>query len=114
MKEVATRPCSDCNVTLKIPTDVIEVAAPAVDGQQDDEPVQKRAQRKRYIRPAGEDINLSTKLQFLHGDLMRFSRKNPSSIHYSPLALDEADAPEDEKMTYDERGNIRPTKSIIL
>lgn len=114
MKEIASRPCSDCNVTLKIPTDVIEVSPPTADGQQEDEPVKKRVQRKRYVRAAGEDVNLSTKLRFLHGDLMRFSRKNPGSTHYMPAALDEPDAPEDEKTTYDAKGNIRPTKSIIL
>lgn len=115
MKEIASRPCSVCNVTLKVPTDVIEVSAPTTEGQQDEEPAKKGYQRKRYIRPAGQDIKLSSKMFFLLNDLLRFSRRNPHSENYAPLMLDAGvEVPEDEMETYDERGNIRPTKSIIL
>ena len=113
MKEIASRPCSACNVTLKVPTDIIEVTVPTLDGQQDDEPTKKRPQRKRYVRPAGQDLVLSSKMEFLMNDLLRFSRGNPHSTHYTPR-LDDSEVPEDEKETYDEKGNIRPTKSIIL
>lgn len=69
--------------------------------------MKKKPTRKRYTRAPGEDIVMSTKLAYLHDDLMKFSRRNPYSIHYDASAEMVAVDP-------DEDAQGRPTKSIVL
>ncbi|ORX34003.1 SNF2 family N-terminal domain-domain-containing protein [Kockovaella imperatae] len=108
MKEHAGRPCT-CGNILRLPSDVVEVLQPGVEenaGAADQGP--KRA-RKKYIRAPGEPLVLSTKMKFLHDELMSFSRRNPNSPHYNPFELD-ADTMEE----VDKDGKPFVTKSVIF
>ncbi len=108
MKRDAGRACT-CGVPLRLPNDVVEVEPPdANDGSEVPDPP-KRAARRKYIRPNGEKPNLSTKMQFLHDELLGFSRKNPNSPHYDPFSLDLDDVEE-----LDMSGRPFVTKSVIL
>jgi hypothetical protein len=92
--------------------DVIEVVPP--DSEQAAEIAEqapKRAARKKYVRQPGEKPNLSTKMQFLLDDLMKYSKRNPNSINFNPMELD-GDADGVEEM--DAEGKPFITKSIVL
>ncbi|ORY30328.1 SNF2 family N-terminal domain-domain-containing protein [Naematelia encephala] len=85
-----TRPCAACQQELNLVTDVIEIVLPDENGEF---PVEqpKRVTRKKYVRPPGEKPNLSTKMQFLHDELLKYSKMNPDSVNHDPFA-DVADA----------------------
>lgn len=102
------RNCS-CGITLRLPIDVVEVEPPDPNGGSDLPDPPKRAIRRKYVRPPGEKPNLSTKMQFLHDDLLSFSRRNPNSQHYDPFALDIGDVEE-----LDTSGQPFVTKSVVL
>lgn len=112
MKSNPSRPCSACGAALRLPMDVIEVVPP--DSEQAAEIAEqapKRAARKKYVRQPGEKPNLSTKMQFLLDDLMKYSKRNPNSINFNPMELD-GDADGVEEM--DAEGKPFITKSIVL
>ena len=69
----------------------------------------KRASRRKYVRPPGEKPNLSTKMQFLHDELLNFSKRNPHAQHYDALATD-LDGIEE----LDISGRPFVTKSVVL
>lgn len=96
-------------MTLRLPNDVVEVEPPdSHDGAKvPDAP--KPPTRRKYIRPHGEKPNLSTKMQYLHDELLAFSRKNPRSVHYDPFALN-LDGIEE----LDVSGRPFVTKSVVL
>jgi len=98
-------------MALRLPADVIEVEPPdSGDGPGADAPdPPKRAARRKYVRPPGEKPNLSTKMQFLHDELLGFSKKNTNSQHYDPFALDLDDVEE-----LDTSGRPYTTKSVVL
>lgn len=98
---------------IRLPSDVIEVIPPdSADASEQavaEQAPPKRAARKKYIRPPGEKLNLSTKMQFLHDELLRFSKKNPHSAHYDPFSLEGDDVEE-----MDAEGKPVVTKSIVF
>ncbi|WVR04718.1 hypothetical protein IAU60_001729 [Kwoniella sp. DSM 27419] len=112
LKGQVARACGCCNVMLRLPTDIIEVAPPGQDGQDDQVDQPKRAARKKYVRPPGESINLSTKMQYLHDELLGFSKKNPHSPHYDPFALNPDDDDAVEELDAD--GKPFVTKSVVF
>jgi SWI/SNF-related matrix-associated actin-dependent regulator of chromatin subfamily A3 len=113
MKEPAGRQCA-CGDLLRLPDDAIEVIPPseALANEEltaNDPP--KRAARKKYVRPAGEKPSLSTKMQYLHDQLIRYSRQNPHSANYNVFEVDE-DMGEDTVLGPDGKPEI--TKSVVL
>lgn len=108
MKEIAGRSCNACNTMLRLPYDVIEVVPPdeIAEIQQEQQP--KRSARRKYVRPAGEQPNLSTKMQYLHDELLQLSKQNPNSKHFDPFSLD-ADVAE-----MDKNGKPLATKSVVF
>ncbi|WVQ75915.1 hypothetical protein IAR50_005550 [Cryptococcus sp. DSM 104548] len=113
-KTTVARSCSCCNTMIRLPSDVIEVIPPdSADASEQTlgEQVAKRGARKKYIRQPGEKLNLSTKMQFLHDELLRFSRRNPHSAHYDPFAMD-GDEEDVEEM--DAEGKPFVTKSVVF
>ncbi|OXM76917.1 DNA repair protein RAD5 [Cryptococcus neoformans Bt63] len=113
MKGTLARSCHCCNTMIRLPSDVIEVIPPdSADASEQavaEQAPPKRAARKKYIRPPGEKLNLSTKMQFLHDELLRFSKKNPHSAHYDPFSLEGDDVEE-----MDAEGKPVVTKSIVF
>ena len=113
MKTHPNRPCSACNTPLRLPVDVIEVVPP--DSEQAAEIAEqapKRAARKKYVRQPGEKPNLSTKMEVLLQDLMKFSRRNPNSVNYNPMIID--DGEDDGVEELDSEGKPFITKSVVL
>ncbi|WVQ98151.1 hypothetical protein IAU59_005273 [Kwoniella sp. CBS 9459] len=110
LKTQIARACGCCNAMLRLPTDIIEVSPPDQEGPDilTDQP--KRAARKKYIRQPGEKLNLSTKMQYLHDELLGLSKKNPNSPHYDPFAVSEDDDVEE----LDAEGKPFVTKSIVF
>ena len=108
MKDHAGRPCK-CGNILRLPTDVIDVSQPGVEESAGDTDAAPKRVRKKYIRAPGEPLIMSTKMKFLHDELMSFSRRNPNSPHYNPFELD-ADAMEE----VDKDGKPFVTKSVIF
>ena len=106
MKDYAGRACT-CGAMLRLPTDVIDVVQPGLEENSNalDQPV-KRTSRKKRVRVKDEKLVLSSKMQFLHTELLGFSRKNPNSPHYNPFEM----APEE----VDKDGKPIITKSIVL
>ncbi|WVQ83192.1 hypothetical protein IAT38_005331 [Cryptococcus sp. DSM 104549] len=111
MKASVARACGCCQTMIRLPNDIIEVIPPdSSDCPETAVPeAPKRAVRKKYVRPPGEKLNLSTKMQFLHDELLRFSKKNPNSPHYDPYALGEDDVEE-----MDAEGKPFVTKSVVF
>ena len=108
MKETAGRACT-CGLVLRLPMDAIEVAPPDTDEKDNNADIApKRATRKKYVRKPGEIPNLSTKMQFLHDELLSFSRKNPASPHYNPFEM--TDGMEE----VDAEGRPYVVKSVVL
>ncbi|WWC86799.1 uncharacterized protein L201_001678 [Kwoniella dendrophila CBS 6074] len=110
LKATIARACGTCNAMLRLPSDVIEVVPPECEPSGDvvtDQP--KRAARKKYVRPPGEKPNLSTKMQYLHDELLTLSKKNPNSAHYDPFAGDEDGVEE-----LDNEGRPLITKSVVF
>ncbi|KAL7420061.1 hypothetical protein Q5752_005026 [Cryptotrichosporon argae] len=86
------RPCGSCQQMLRLESDVLEVSPPDPEGAQavnDDLP--KRTKRQKWTRPPGEQPILSTKMQWLYDDLMRFSKRNPHSANYDIYSLPSGD-----------------------
>ncbi|TYJ56013.1 hypothetical protein B9479_003255 [Cryptococcus floricola] len=112
-KTTVARACSCCNTMIRLPSDVIEVLPPdSADASEQalGEQVAKRGARKKYVRQPGEKLNLSTKMQFLHDELLRFSKRNPHSAHYDPFAMDG----EDDVEEMDAEGKPFVTKSVVF
>lgn len=94
---------------LRLPTDVAEILPP--DAAEALGPVvEPKQKRKRYVRPPGEMPNLSTKMQFLHNELIQSSKRNPNSKNYDPYALAMSDEIED----VDQDGKPYLVKSVVL
>ncbi|WVF69696.1 hypothetical protein IAT40_004475 [Kwoniella sp. CBS 6097] len=110
LKTQIARACGCCNAMLRLPTDIIEVAPPDQEGPDTVADQPKRAVRKKYIRQPGEKLNLSTKMQYLHDELLGLSKKNPNSPHYDPFAINEDDDVEE----LDADGKPFVTKSIVF
>nr|XP_019008370.1 DNA repair protein RAD5 [Kwoniella pini CBS 10737]OCF47151.1 DNA repair protein RAD5 [Kwoniella pini CBS 10737] len=109
-KSNVARACGTCNVMLRLPSDIIEVTPPECEANGEviaEQP--KRAARKKYVRPPGEKPNLSTKMQYLHDELLTLSKKNPNSIHYDPFAISDDGVEE-----LDSDGKPLVTKSIVF
>nr|XP_018265349.1 DNA repair protein RAD5 [Kwoniella dejecticola CBS 10117]OBR87507.1 DNA repair protein RAD5 [Kwoniella dejecticola CBS 10117] len=109
-KSNVARACGTCNVMLRLPSDIIEVTPPECEANGEvitDQP--KRATRKKYVRPPGEKPNLSTKMQYLHDELLTLSKKNPNSPHYDPFAISDDGVEE-----LDSEGKPLVTKSIVF
>lgn len=100
-------------MALRLETDVIDVYQPCTSESTaieiPDQP--RRAVRKKYVRPPGEKPNLSTKMQFLHDELMFFSKKNPNSPNYDPFSIVGND---EEIEDLDKEGKPFITKSVVL
>ena len=108
MKETAARSCT-CGCMLRLPTDVIEVSPPNTDDKDNAEDnAPKKYSRKKYVRKAGERPNLSTKMQFLHDELLRQSKRNPHSPHYNPFEIT------DDAEEVDAEGKPLVTKSVVF
>ncbi|OCF44855.1 DNA repair protein RAD5 [Kwoniella heveanensis CBS 569] len=110
LKSQVARSCGCCNAMLRLPTDIIEVTPPDQEGPETSTDQPKRAARKKYIRQPGEKLNLSTKMQYLHDELLGLSKKNPNSPHYDPFAVNEDDDVEE----LDAEGKPFVTKSIVF
>ncbi|WVW78313.1 hypothetical protein I302_100267 [Kwoniella bestiolae CBS 10118] len=109
-KSTVARACGTCNLMLRIPSDIIEVTPPECEPSNEVIPDQpKRAARKKYVRPPGEKLNLSTKMQYLHDELLTLSKRNPNSPHYDPFAGDDDGIEE-----LDNEGKPLVTKSIVF
>lgn len=111
-KNNVARSCRCCNSMLRLPTDIIEVVPPdqadssdALGGTND----APSRTRKKYVRPPGEKPNLSTKMQYLHDELLALSKKNPHSTHYDPFSIGGEDVEE-----LDADGKPIVTKSVVL
>lgn len=106
MKDPVGRQCGACSTILRLPADVVEVYPPDEAG---DAPEQtKRAVRKKYVRPPGERPNLSTKMQYLHDELLKYSKLNRHSPNFDPFN------PDIEVAELDESGAPLITKSVVL
>ena len=106
MKDTAGRECY-CGAVLRLPADAVEVSPPdSADVEVPDPP--KRAARRKYVRPPGEKPNLSTKMTYLHDQLLAMSKKNPNSPHYDMFSV----AVDVEEL--DEHGRPYVTKSVVL
>lgn len=111
MKDQAVRACGVCQLMLRLPTDVIDVLPPdSSDSLQPPPDALKRPARKRYVRPAGEKPNLSTKMQYLYDELIVSSKRNPNSPNYDPYSLANSDDFEE----LDQDGKPFVVKSVIL
>ncbi|WVQ69393.1 uncharacterized protein L199_007610 [Kwoniella botswanensis] len=111
LKSTVARACGACNAMLRLPSDIIEVTPPDTEASNEvitDQP--KRAARKKYVRPPGEKPNLSTKMQYLHDELLTLSKRNPNSPHYDPFAGDDEDGIEE----LDNEGKPLVTKSVVF
>jgi hypothetical protein len=111
IKDVPKRECT-CGAVVQLPKEVIEVIPPEDEKDKDAPPEEtavKRPKRQKYTRPAGEKLNLSTKMQYLHDELLKYSRRNPHSPHYNPFAMTEEDMEE-----VDSEGRPLVTKSVVL
>jgi SWI/SNF-related matrix-associated actin-dependent regulator of chromatin subfamily A3 len=109
MKDPAGRQCT-CGNLLHLPTDAIEIIPPNEAAEDalaaaDDPP--KRAARKKYIRLPGEKPSLSTKMQYLHDELIKYSKQNPHSANYDVFEIDDA-----VETSID--GSALLTKSVVL
>ncbi|WRT64679.1 uncharacterized protein IL334_001613 [Kwoniella shivajii] len=108
-KSTVARACGCCNGMLRLPADIIEVTPPECETSGEVIPDQpKRTARKKYVRPPGEKPNLSTKMQYLHDELLILSKKNPNSPHYDPFAFG------DDIEELDAEGKPLVTKSIVF
>ncbi|WWD21589.1 hypothetical protein CI109_106075 [Kwoniella shandongensis] len=112
LKSTVARSCGCCNSMLRLPADIIEVVPPdSADAAEAtavaDQP--KRAARKKYVRPPGEKPNLSTKMQYLHDELLKLSKRNPNSPNYDPF-INEEDGLEE----LDADGQPIVTKSVVF
>ncbi|KAK8847498.1 hypothetical protein IAR55_005356 [Kwoniella newhampshirensis] len=111
-KNSVARSCASCNAMLRLPTDIIEVAPPDSADAADAVAVAeqpKRATRKKYVRAPGEKPNLSTKLQYLHDELLKLSKRNPNSANFDPFINDEDGLEE-----LDSDGQPIVTKSVVF
>jgi hypothetical protein len=108
-KDSAGRQCSQCETSLRIPTDVIEVVPPgSPEAAELAEQAPKKYVRRKYVRPPGEKPNLSTKMAYLQRELLEASKRNPNSVHYDSMAA----IGEIEDVDADGRPFV--TKSVVL
>lgn len=119
-----SRACGVCERMLRVDIDVLEVSPPNSD-EQEDQP-KKVVRRKKWARKDGEDLSLSTKMEWLREDLMRHSRLNPNSAnadmtqqllgHGEPRDMPFCDAEGNgfDSVNYDENGYPMASKGIIL
>jgi SNF2 family DNA or RNA helicase len=91
--------------------DAIEVVPPNANGENDDDVPKKVVRRKKWTRKPGEALNLSTKMAYLHAELLRFSKHNRNSANYDPWSIEER---EGETIELDEDGLPIPVKSIVF
>lgn len=112
MKEITGRACGACSAPLRIPADIIEVLPPdspeAAEAAAEAQTVAKKYQRKKFVRAAGEELSLSTKMSYLQDQLMESSKRNPNSVHYEPMAIT------DDVEELDADGRPLITKSVVL
>lgn len=110
-----TRQCGGdgcCQVMLRLDKlDAIEVVPPNANGENDDDVPKKVVRRKKWTRKPGEALNLSTKMAYLHAELLRFSKHNRNSANYDPWSIEER---EGETIELDEDGLPIPVKSIVF
>jgi hypothetical protein len=93
---------------LKLPEDVTEVLPPGTDDKEFETVPATTVKRKKYIRPAGEPLILSTKLKYLYQELMNHSKRNPYSTHFDASALTEG------VEETDKDGTPLAIKSVVL
>ncbi|KAL1406979.1 hypothetical protein Q8F55_006392 [Vanrija albida] len=105
-----TRQCGVCDQMLQLDYDIIQVDPPA-DDQDAAEPQPKKSTRRKYVRPPGERPNLSTKMQYLLDELMRFSKRNKYSENYDPWFQG---SPDDEVIELDDDGAPIAVKSVVF
>jgi hypothetical protein len=120
-KKVAsiTRQCGACEKMLRLDLDAMEVAPPNADELEEPKKV---VRRKKWARKDGEDISLSTKMEWLKNDLMRFSKVNPASANYDfysgdterQLSFRDRDGVDFDSMQFDAEGTPIPSKCIVL
>ncbi|WOO85037.1 Helicase-like transcription factor CHR27 [Vanrija pseudolonga] len=107
-----TRQCGVCDQMLHLDYDIIQVDPPN-DDQDAAEPQPKKTTRRKYVRPPGERPSLSTKMQWLLDELMRFSKRNKHSDNYDPWFQGAGDDP-DEIIELDDDGAPIAVKSVVF
>lgn len=101
------RHCAKCSRELRLDKDVADVIPPS---ELDDETAKRPAPtRRKWRRQPGEHLIMSTKMQFLHDELMKLSRQNKHSANYDPFGTHD-----DGIVETDDEGNPIPTKSIVF
>lgn len=96
---------------LKLPDDVTEVMPPGADDKELEPIPTTTIKRKKYIRPAGEPLKLSTKMKWLHDELLRHSKRNPFSTNFEAFAMTEGDVEPEET---EKDGTPVAIKSVVL
>lgn len=94
--------CFYCHTSLALGRDVIEVAPGACTANQATEGPRSKAAKKRTGQ---EDVGISSKMELLLADLLKFSKGNPASVCYDP---------ESEEVKSDDKGKPLVTKSVVL
>ena len=95
---------------LRLASDVIEVFPPSSESN-DPSDAPSKPRRQKYVRPPGQKPDLSTKMQWLLGELMSHSKKNPNSPHYDAFAIDVGGEDVEE---LDPDGKPYVTKSVVF
>lgn len=109
-KSKVARQCP-CGCVLKLPDDVTEVLPPGNDDKELEPVPATTVKRKKYIRPAGEPLKLSTKMKFLHDELLKHSKRNPYSMNFEAFAMTEDDVAPAET---EKDGSPVLIKSVVL
>ena len=109
MKVTLTRDCT-CGTPLRLPLDATEVLPPDMDEKEREKEIETapKVKRKKFLRKPGEPLVLSSKMRWLHDELIRNSKRNPYSPYYNAF-----EAPDELEET-DSDGKPFLTKSVIL
>jgi SWI/SNF-related matrix-associated actin-dependent regulator of chromatin subfamily A3 len=90
MKTTVARDCT-CGKNLRLPLDATEVLPPDLDEKEKEKELEAvpKTRRKKFIRKPGEPLVLSTKMRWLHDELIRNSKRNPHSQYYNAFEIGE-------------------------
>lgn len=102
-----------CGKGLKLPHDVFEVLPPQYEEEDAKDEAPKKYKRPKYQRKDGEPLELSTKMKYLHTELIKNSQRNQYSVHYDPELLRQ-ELMEAEVQEVGADSKPRVIKSVIL